>query len=210
MVGCRGVAYNARGRSKTAPLRECAHYVLRTIRFDKGPAARHTGRQIMPPRWHQLLWGRRPLRTAVRAGLLAAGCWLLLRYVCLPMRAEGVSMQPTIRDGSWHLANLLQYRWREPRRGELAVIRWAGRRVFYLKRVLALPGERIAFVQGQLRINGRDVAEPYLREQGDWNLLEVALAPGEYFVAGDHRALPLVQHKAGTVRRADIVGGLLR
>ncbi len=164
----------------------------------------------MPPRWQQLLWGRRPLRTAVRAGLLAAGCWLLLRCVCLPMRVEGISMQPTIRDGSWHLANLLQYRWREPRRGELVVIRLAGRRVFYLKRVLALPGERIAFVQGQLRIAGRDLDEPYLREHGDWTLPEVALAPDEYFVAGDHRALPLAQHKAGTVARADIVGGLLR
>ncbi|MCX6997264.1 MAG: signal peptidase I [Kiritimatiellaeota bacterium] len=164
----------------------------------------------MTPRWQQLLWGRHPGRTALRAVLLAAGCWLLLRFVCLPVRVEGISMLPTIRDGSWHLANLLQYRWREPRRGELVIIRLAGHRAFYLKRVLARPGERIAFVRGQLRVDGRATAEPYLREQGDWNLPDVTLAPDEYFVAGDHRALPLAEHKAGAVRRGDIRGGLLR
>jgi len=158
--------------------------------------------------WQRMLWGRRPLVTAVRAVLLATACWLLLRHVCLPTRAEGVSMQPTIRDGTWHLANLLQYCWRDPRRGELAVIRLAGPRVYYLKRVLGLPGERVAFAGGRLRINGRDIAEPYLRERGDWDLPAFTLAPGEYYVAGDHRALPLAVHKAGIVRRADIVGGL--
>ena len=164
----------------------------------------------MSRRWQRLLWGRRLSITLVRAVVLAVGCWLLLRFVCLPLRVAGTSMLPTIRDGSWHLANLLQYRWREPRRGELVMIRMVGRRAFYLKRVLALPGERIAFVRGQLWINDREMTEPYLREYGDWTMPEVTLAPGEYFVAGDHRALPLAQHKAGAVCRADIMGGLLR
>ena len=163
---------------------------------------------VMSIAWQTLLWGRRPRRTLVRAGLLALACWLLLRWVCLPMRAEGISMEPTIRNGSWHLANLLQYRWRAPRHGELVVIQLAGRRVFYLKRVLGLPGERIALVHGELRIDGRAVAEPYLRESGDWNLPETQLPPDEFYVAGDHRALPLAQHKAGLTRRRDIAGGL--
>ena len=36
---------------------------------------------------------------------------------------------------------------------------------------------------------------------------QIALAPGEYFVAGDNREAPLDQHVAGITDRRRIVGG---
>ena len=62
-------------------------------------------------------------------------------------------MEPTIHDGSWRLGNLLKFNGRNPRRGEMVIIRMAGWHAYYLKRVLGLPGENIAFDHGALVVN---------------------------------------------------------
>lgn len=147
--------------------------------------------------------------TVRRAILLALFCLLLFNYVLLPVRVQGISMEPTFHDGSWHVANLLQFATRAPRRGDVVVISMAGgRRALYLKRVLGLPGETLHFFNGQLIVNGREEAEPYLGDRGIWTLPQVTLAGDEYFVAGDNRNTPIETHTLGVVKRKKIAGGV--
>lgn len=133
---------------------------------------------------------------------------LILKFVAQPVRIRGISMEPTFRDGSFHLVNLLAFKRRLPQRGDVVAIRMVGARTYYLKRVLGVPGDSVGFTNGQLVINGEPVREPYVREPYDWTLPPVRLQNGEFFVAGDNRAGPIESHMAGVVRHERIAGGL--
>lgn len=153
--------------------------------------------------------GRSPKRTVIRAGATAVALFIVFRFVVTPVVTRGISMEPTFRDGTPHLVNPFRYRRHDPAPGDVVVISLAGRRVFYLKRVLAGPGERVAFDGGRLMVDGAARPEPYLADRGDWTMPEVALGPDEFFVAGDNRSVPIEEHKVGVVRREKIMGGIL-
>jgi signal peptidase I len=161
------------------------------------------------PTWSIWLWGRRPHVTLLRAAVLGTALYLVGRYAFPPVHVSGLSMEPTVHDGTWRIGNKLKFHNRDPQRGELVMIRMAGWHAYYLKRVLGLPGETIAFRSGALLINGHVVPEPYVDGTSDWALNPTRVPEGEYFVAGDNRAVPLPAHKAGLTRRSDIAGGLL-
>jgi signal peptidase I len=147
---------------------------------------------------------RRTLRRAVRPALAAA---LLFGALLRPVVIRGRSMEPTLPDGSVRLAT----RWwtdaqRRPARGDVAVIRRAGGRMFYVKRIIALPGETVALNRGTLYINGAVTPEPYLADAGDWSMPEIRLGPDEFFVAGDNRSMPIEDHALGRVERRRLAG----
>ncbi|NIQ55182.1 MAG: signal peptidase I, partial [Gammaproteobacteria bacterium] len=89
-----------------------------------------------------------------RAAVLAVVCLVLFRFVLRPVRAEGPSMEPTVRNGSLHLVYSLAYLGQAPRRGDLVTIRGVTGSLMYMKRVLAVPGDRVAFRRGALYLNG--------------------------------------------------------
>ncbi len=157
-------------------------------------------------RW---LIGSRPRRTLLRAVLVALVAVILFGWILRPAWIDGESMAPTIRDRTLRLACLLRYTRHDAQPGDIVLVRLAGRRVMYLKRVLATGGERIEFRQGNLWVNGELRPEPYVRYQGNWTFAEIELAEDEFFVAGDNRAMPLHTHAAGVIRRERIEGGLL-
>lgn len=157
----------------------------------------------------RFLIGRRPARTLLRAVVWAVLLTLFFGRVLQPVRVKGESMEPTVHDGSVRFAFLLRYAASDPRPGDLVVIRMAGRKVMFLKRVLAIGGERVAFERGALRVNGRPRPEPYLRDAGDWTLPEIVVPEGELFVAGDNRSVPMESHVMGFVKRDRIAGGIV-
>lgn len=157
----------------------------------------------------RLLIGRRPARTLLRAFVWAAAATLFFGRVLLPVRVSGDSMEPTVHDGAIRFAFLQRYAYSDPRPGDLVVIRMAGQKVMFLKRVLAVGGERVAFERGALRVNGYPRPEPYLRDAGDWTLPETFVPRGELFVAGDNRSVPMESHVMGFVKRNRIAGGIV-
>ena len=166
-----------------------------------------------PPQQDASLFRRilvgRDLRITLRRGaLLAVAAWLFFRFICLPVRVRGSSMEPTFLNGEMHAACLVQYLWRTPQRGDVVVISMSGTRAFYLKRVLGLPGERIAFTNGTMLVNGERHEEAYIEEHGSWTMPEMTIPAGEYFVAGDNRAIPIDRHTLGTVDKTKIMGKL--
>jgi signal peptidase I len=125
------------------------------------------------------------------------------------MRAEGISMLPTYQSGSLNLVNRLAYRNREPSRGDIVAIRLAGPHVLYVKRIIALPGERISMTAGQVYVNGTPLIEPYVRNRNPWDVPEVTLTSREYFVVGDNRGMRASDHDFGRVDVSRIVGRIV-
>jgi signal peptidase I len=155
------------------------------------------------PRW---IAGSNPRRTAIRILFLVAIAYVVFGYVLLPVRGVGISMEPTIDSGDLIFINRLGYRFREPRRGDIVAVRLAGRSVVYVKRLLALPGDRISIDGGNLFVNGSMYTEPYARKRDDWVLPEVTLGSDDYFVLGDNRSMRMENHEMGTVPSARLIG----
>ncbi len=151
--------------------------------------------------------GRRPGWTVVRLLVLVGGAAVLFGYVLLPIRVSGISMEPTYHDGSVNFINRLAYSGgRQPARGEVVAIRMAGRHVLLLKRVVGLPGERLAFRGGVVWINGAPVDEPYLKLPHNWMMRERTLGPDEYYFVGDNRSMDLELHEHGSTTADQILG----
>ena len=165
------------------------------------------------PGWVRVvLIGRNWKLTLVRLIILVVTCFIVFRFIVLPVRVEGISMLPTCQNGSVNFVNRLAYVRHGPNRGDVVGIRlsdpslmWPS--LMYLKRVIGLPGESVAFVDGTVYINGQALREPYEKKGDcDWNLPPVKLGPTEYFVVGDNRTMPEEFHVKGKVERDHIVG----
>jgi signal peptidase I len=154
----------------------------------------------------RVVFGRNPRRTAVRVLVLAALSFITFRWVLIPMRAEGISMLPTYESGSLNFVNRLAYLCDKPSRGDIVGIRLAGPHVLYVKRIVAVPGERVSLAAGQVYVNDVPLVEPYVRERHPWDVPEVTLTAREYFVIGDNRGMRAKDHDFGRVDVSRIVG----
>jgi signal peptidase I len=77
------------------------------------------------------------------------------------------SMAPTLVEDDRVLVNKLSYRFGDPGRGDVVVFERPPNEPpsgikDLIKRVVALPGERISIVEGSVRIDGRLLDEPYV------------------------------------------------
>ncbi|HEX4121545.1 MAG TPA: signal peptidase I [Verrucomicrobiae bacterium] len=160
--------------------------------------------------------GRNPKATLVRAVIVAAVCVVVFRYLLLPVRVTGISMEPTYHDHSVNFINTLAFLRREPQRGEVVGIRLTPGgegssmpHMMYLKRIVGLPGESISFSYGRVIVNGKPLDEPYEKGPCNWNCPPVTLGPTQYFVVGDNRSMSQLNHVFGKVDRSRIVGRVL-
>jgi len=160
--------------------------------------------------WLQrVLIGKNPKRTAARIVVLVVVCFFLFRYVLLGIRVDGVSMMPTYKQNGINFVNRVAYLFHEPRRGDVVAIRISGISIMYMKRIIGLPGETVAFHQGHAFINGRPLEEPYVKYNCDWELPPQLLGPQEYYFVGDNRSMAAPDHTKGVAPRSRIVGKVL-
>jgi signal peptidase I len=159
-----------------------------------------------------VLIGRNWKLTLTRLIVLVVTCFIVFRFMLLPIRVEGISMMPTCQNGSVNFVNRLAYLRHGPKRGDVVGIRLSDPSIMwpslmYLKRVIGLPGETVAFINGTVEIDGQALNEPYEKNHDcDWDLPPVKLGPTEYFVVGDNRTMPAQFHVFGRVERDHIVG----
>lgn len=117
-------------------------------------------------------------------------CFFLIAFVAQAFRVQGTSMEPLLEDGERIVVNKFVYRFRPIERGDVVVF-WYPRdpSVSFVKRVIALPGDRVEIRSGQLLVNGMPIEEPYLpesfRDSDSHGPIEVR--KGYYYVLGDHR-----------------------
>ncbi len=125
-------------------------------------------------------------------------------------RIFGMSMEPTIHDGSIVLVNKIAYKFHNVERGDIVVFRTSNRPyVYFVKRILAFPGEKLEFRKGRLFINGIEMPEPYLKECGYWNVRPIIIKENHYFVCGDNRTTSWESHFHPQISKKNIVGKLI-
>jgi signal peptidase I len=162
------------------------------------------------PSWlRTVLIGRHPKRTLVRVVILVVVCSFVFTFILLPIRVEGTSMQPTYKDHGINLVNRLAYRQHDPQRGDVVAVRTTGVHIMFMKRIIGLPGETVAFHDGHAVIDGKVLSEPYVKGPCDWEWLPETLKPDEYFCVGDNRSMPVAGHFFFKAPRSRIVGKVL-
>ena len=129
---------------------------------------------------------------------------LLLRcFVCMLVRVKGRSMMDTLYNGDCMLA--LRYGlFGGIRRFDMVICRYPGRKGYFVKRVVGLPGERISMEEGALCINGEVVAEDFPLRKTLRGFEERTLGPEEYFVMGDNRPCSHDSRRIGPIHRSAI------
>jgi signal peptidase I len=58
---------------------------------------------------------------------------------------------------------------------------------FYVKRIIGLPGDTVAVLDGFVYLNGQKLDEPYVVSRGESNLDAEKIPAGKIFVMGDNR-----------------------
>jgi signal peptidase I len=148
-------------------------------------------------------------------------------YVVNPYRIPSSSMEPTLhcaRPGSGCmeqfsdrvLANRLIYHFREPRRGEIVVFKTpraaelacGGEGGTFVKRLIALPGERWREQDGDIYINDKKLDEPYIEpaRRDALTSAEKLVPAGQYIMLGDNRSSSCDSRRWGAVPRENLVG----
>ena len=123
-----------------------------------------------------------------------------------PLRVEGNSMAPSFLPGQYLLIDRTAYRLRPPRRGDVVTVQHPGLdEKALLKRVVALPGERVTLWRGKVLINGQPIEGPRLEEEETLGT-EWRLGDDEYFVLGDNPSNSLDSRRLGPVKSRWIVG----
>lgn len=132
-----------------------------------------------------------------------------VRYFFIkPFYVKGASMEPTFFDHEYLVIDEISYRFKEPIRGDIIVFRYPrDPKQYFIKRIVALPGETVQVTGGQVFINGEELQEVYLEaETNTVGEMLVTLQPDEYFVLGDNRSFSLDSRSFGPLPRQYIVG----
>ena len=118
-------------------------------------------------------------------------------------------MEPTYRDGSFTFCFRWRYLFSSPRRDDVVAVRFAGKKVMLLKRVVALEGEQVEFRNGKLFVEGKSMDEPYVRYPCGWDLPPRRVEKDGVYVIGDNRSMPLENHYFGQVSTKRVIGAVL-
>ena len=137
--------------------------------------------------------------------------WFISSFVFSAAEVVGASMEPTMHDGERFILDKVSYRFRSPRRGEIVALRRVRDAELSVKRVIALPGERLQFKDSHVYVNGARLREPYLlpsvtTDPGVLSNHVYQIFPGSYFMLGDNRANSGDSRSFGAVAMKDIDG----
>jgi signal peptidase I len=135
--------------------------------------------------------------------LVAIGMAFFLR---IP-QVTGPSMLPRVQPGEVVLINTLAYRLGPIGRGDVVALEHDEPTAqTFLKRVVALPGERVRLDAGVLYVDGRRIAEPYVSFPDVRSVAPVVVPPHALYVLGDNRALSEDSREWGPVPESAVIG----
>jgi signal peptidase I len=136
------------------------------------------------------------LREIAEVVVLATILYFGISFAVQAVHVEGLSMWATLDNNDYLIANKIDYRLHAPQRGDIVILRPpTNNTTDFIKRIIALPGERLLIRDGAIYINGHKLDEPYLPDAwtqqtnaGKYSEGQGAvIPPNEYFVMGDNR-----------------------
>jgi signal peptidase I len=157
-----------------------------------------------------------PLRATSAAGLWlrdvaisTIASVLIIVFLYQPVRVEGTSMLPRLEDRDRLFINKFVYHIAAVERGDIVVFHYPrDPEKSYIKRVIALPGDRLRIIRGVVWLNGRPLSEDYVPEEyRDTRSMSEMIVPQDfYFMMGDHRSISSDSREFGPVARNLIYG----
>lgn len=138
--------------------------------------------------------------------------WVIITFVGQRTRVDGRSMMNTLHDGDNLIVEKLSYRFSDPKRFDIIVFPPTGKKEYYIKRIIGLPGETVQIDEnGNIYINGELLEENYGAEtiQNPGRAANpITLGDDEYFVMGDNRnnSKDSRSEEVGNVKRSQIIG----
>ena len=138
--------------------------------------------------------------------------WVIITFVGQRTRVDGRSMMNTLHDGYNLIVEKLSYRFSDPKRFDIIVFPPTGKKEYYIKRIIGLPGETVQIDEnGNIYINGELLEENYGAEtiQNPGRAAKpITLGDDEYFVMGDNRnnSKDSRSEEVGNVKRSQIIG----
>jgi signal peptidase I len=174
---------------------------------------------------------RSVIRELIETALLALVIFLGLQFTIQNFRVEGSSMQPTLEENQYLLANKLIYlritpqaiidllpfkdteregpffAFHPPRRGEVIIFRFPkDESRDFVKRVIGISGDTVEIRLGKVFVNGAQLDEPYVTHQDRRTMASVKVGPDSYFVMGDNRRASHDSRAWGTVPLRLVIG----
>lgn len=123
--------------------------------------------------------------------------WLLIVLVAAfavrlflfePIRVSGASMYDTLIDGERMFVEKVSYWFERPQRGEIIICYYPNHTTTCVKRVIGVPGDRIAILGGEIYLNGEKLDESAYWEDIIWSdMAEITVPEDCVFVMGDNR-----------------------
>ncbi len=138
---------------------------------------------------------------------------LIIKGVALQRTVvSGDSMEHTLSDGDSLLVDKLTYRFREPERFDVIVFPYSvSDKVYYVKRIIALPGETVQIREGVIMVDSHVLPYKYNRDvimNAGVASTEITLNDHEYFVMGDNvnDSVDSRSYDVGNIDRSMIIG----
>jgi signal peptidase I len=157
---------------------------------------------VAPESGTLMLWAR-DLLIAVVASVF------MILFLYQPVRVEGTSMLPRLEDHDRLFINKFVYHFSAIQRGDVVVFHYPrDPEKSYIKRVIAVPGDRLRIEGGDVILNGRRLEEQYVPDEyrDSRSLPEMVIPPGYYYMMGDHRSISSDSREFGPVERDLIYG----
>lgn len=153
---------------------------------------------------------------------------LFVNFVAHPVRVDGRSMYPTLKDGEFGFTNVGGVLLNGVERGDIVVVtmKEEGQKTHWVKRVIGLPGDTVSCVNDVVYINGKvldetkyidpDYRQSLVDKFGYFNKVpnadntdvvdfeEVKLKDDEYYVMGDNRPYSKDSRYVGPVKKSQI------
>ncbi|WP_242527176.1 signal peptidase I [Ktedonosporobacter rubrisoli] len=127
---------------------------------------------------------------------------------------DGPSMEPTLHDQEYILVNKAAYLLQQPARGDIIVFEYPlNPQQYFIKRIIAIPGDVVSVIGTTVIVNGVTLHEPYINPDDPYNpyqsFKQRIIEPDEYFVLGDNRANSSDSRAWGYVPFQNIIGKVM-
>lgn len=153
---------------------------------------------------------------------------LFVNFVAHPVRVDGRSMYPTLKDGEFGFTNVGVVLLNGVKRGDIVVVTMEekGQKTHWVKRVIGMPGDTISCVNDIVFINGKvldetqyidpDYRQSCVDQFGYFNKVpnadntdvqdfeEMKLGDDEYYVMGDNRPYSKDSRYVGPVKKSQL------
>jgi len=139
---------------------------------------------------------------------LAISAFIII-FIYQPVKVEGTSMMPSLDDQERIFVNKFVYRLEPIERGDIVVFRYPrDPSKSYIKRVIAMAGDRIRIDGGRVYVNDQGLDENYVPPaySDARSYPETVVPPHCFFLLGDHRSMSNDSRDFGPVDQTYIYG----